>query len=456
MRAIIMITIPLSFTILSELVMKLKRIFYLACMLLLIVSCEKTPSQQTVFPTAITSVATSAETAGVQDVSWTQVSFDNLAPAGIDMQQCWNSLGMDDQGRIYIGFTSVRADNRDDFVVFRYDPITGGREFLGTFLDVVAEAGNVLPGESIPKGHTRMIFADGKMYMGTQSFHDLKWSIDSLPSYRGSHLLAFDTISGTWQDLSAALPGGVVTEHEGIISLNILRKEHLLVGLAHPSSDIVLYDYQNEQLVKVVPGIPWKLGNPLSREVIVTPDGHIYTYRGTEDPSQRHEKHDVWVYDLATGEMKDTGYAMTNGFWIGQTEKRDGSKIFVSTTGGELYEFDVASETFTDPGYMLPADQITAGREIQYTYAITLSPDETVIYIALSVIANPEGSGELYAYDLGSGKLTFVRQLPVGIYTSADIRDSQNIYFSHFGEPGNIWSGDPRLFILHVPGTSLK
>jgi hypothetical protein len=41
--------------------------------------------------------------------------------------------------------------------------------------------------------------------------------------------------------------------------------------------------------------------------------------------------------------------------------------------------------------------------------------------------------------------------LPIGIYTSADLRDDQNIYFSHFGTVANIWSGDPRLFILHVP-----
>jgi len=58
-----------------------------------------------------------------------------------------------------------------------------------------------------------------------------------------------------------------------------LAQEHLLVGLAHPSSDIVLYDYQANKLVKIVPGIPWKLGNPLSREIIVAPSGNIYIYR---------------------------------------------------------------------------------------------------------------------------------------------------------------------------------
>ena len=61
-----------------------------------------------------------------------------------------------------------------------------------------------------------MIFADGKMYMGSQSFHDLKWEIDSLPTFRGSHLFAFDTTADTWSDLSAALPEGVVLCEKGV------------------------------------------------------------------------------------------------------------------------------------------------------------------------------------------------------------------------------------------------
>ena len=364
-------------------------------------------------------------------------------------------MGMDDQGHIYIGFTSIRSDKREDFPVFRYDPRTGERLFLGTFLDAVAASGNSRPGEGIPKGHTRMIFADGQMYMASQSFHDLKWEIDTLPSFRGSHLFAFDTAAGSWADLSAPLTGGVMTEHEGLVSLNILPEDHLLVGLAHPSSDIVLYDYQARKLVKRVPGIPWKLGNPLSREIIVAPSGNIYTYRGTEAVNQRHETHSVWVYNIRSGEMKDTGFQMTNGFWIGQTQKRDGRKIYINTTGGELYEFDVATETFKDLGYELPG---TDKRIIDYTYAITLSPDEKKIFYILSILQDqggPEGdgsggSGELYSYDIATGQVAFVQQLPQGIYTSQDLRDSENLYFSHFGTAANIWSGKAGLFIVRV------
>jgi hypothetical protein len=229
----------------------------------------------------------------------------------------------------------------------------------------------------------------------------------------------------------------------------------LLVGLSHPSSNVILYNYQTERLVGVYPGIPWKLGNPLSREVIVAPSGRIYTYRGTEAVDRRQEVHSVWVFNPDTGELKDTGVQMTNGFWVGQTRKRDGSKVYINTIAGQLYEFDTAAESFRDLGYELPPGD---NRIINYTYSVSLSPDEKRLYYILSVLQRPGGtvgtgsggSGELYYYDLAAGQAVFVQQLPPGIYTSADVRDSQNIYFAHFGNHSNLWSGNPRLFILHV------
>lgn len=431
-----------------------KKLFAVIAGLLLAVSLTGCAAGfQKAAPTPTPVPLSAEEIADSLEYRWTEVAFDDLIPSGlhVELAQCWNGMGMDDLGRIYIGFTSFRdGGTSEDFVIFRYDPASGAREFLGTFMDVAAAAGNLQPGESIPKGHTRMIFVDGVMYMGSQGFHDFKWEIDDLPDYRGSHLFAYDTRAESWLDLSARLPGGVVTEHEGIVALNILRDRNLLVGLAHPSSDLVLFDYQSGRLEQVVPGIPWKLGNPLSREVIVAPSGNIYSYRGTEDPAQRGESHPVWRYDISTGDMQPTEYQMTNGFWIGQTETRDGSKVYVTTTNGQLYEFDAARESFTDLGYMLPEEDRAAGRQIQYQYGPVLSPDETKIFFIPSVIERPHGSGELYMFDLTTRKFSFVQQLPVGIYTSADLRDDTHIYFAHFGSGSNLWSGRARLMIITI------
>ena len=163
------------------------------------------------------------------------IAFDDIAPAGLRLKQCWNALGMDGQERVYIGFTSRRSDAREDFAVFRFDPSTGERRFLGTFIDVSQATGNLQPAEEIPKGHTRMLEIDGKMYMGSQGFHDFKTAIDTLPSYRGSHLYAYDPSSGKLEDVSRSLPRGVVTEHQGLIALSHAPGANLLVGLAPPS-----------------------------------------------------------------------------------------------------------------------------------------------------------------------------------------------------------------------------
>jgi outer membrane protein assembly factor BamB len=413
------------------------------------------PSQSTAPTQASTSSSTGVEEVeNAVEFEWHEVAFDDLVPddLSVDMVQSWNAMGMDDHGRVYIGFTSVRdGGSSEDFVVFRYDPATDEREYLATFQDIAAASDNLEEGENIPKGHTRMIWADGVMYMGSQGFHDFKQGIDELPNYRGSHLFAYDTDQDSWVDVSRRLPGGVVTAQQGIVALNIMRDEELLVGLTHPHSDLVFYDYKADRMDRVVPGIPWRLGNPLSREMIVAPSGNIYTYRGTEELSRRDEVHPVWVYNIYTQEMKETAFTMTNGFWIGQTETRDGSTIYVSTTNGQLYEFDVATETFADLGHMLTNEDYASGRRVRFQYGLVLSPDETKIYFIPSEIENPQGSGELYEFDIATGEVTFVQQLPVGIYTSGDVRDDEHIYFAHFGNEGNLWSGDVRLMAIEIP-----
>lgn len=45
---------------------------------------------------------------------------------------------------------------------------------------------------------------------------------------------------------------------------------------------------------------------------------------------------------------------MTNDFWIGQTQTRDGSKVYLSTVNGQLYEFDTATEVFRILGICCP------------------------------------------------------------------------------------------------------
>jgi hypothetical protein len=369
-------------------------------------------------------------TAAMIDIS---IPFEDIAPADIVLEQCWNAMGMDAQERVYIGFTSKRPQGREDFAVFRYDPATRNRVFLGTFMNTSQAAGNLQAMEEIPKGHTRMLEIGGKMYMASQGFHDFKEAIDTLPNYRGAHLYAYDLGNEKFEDVSASLPGGVIIEHQGIIALSYLPGYDLLIGLAHPSSDVVLFDYRQNEVRRIVPGIPWRLGNPLSREIVATAKGKIYTYRGTEDASHRSEVNSVWSFDLNTSAMTRTPYTATGGFWNGQTWTRDGRTIYMSTVNGELYELDVEKEIFIHLGHFLPREAYKAGERVDSLYGITLSADEKRIYGIPR--RSPSGGSDLYSYEIATAEIILVKKLEPAIYTGSHMRDSAGrIYFARFGD----------------------
>ena len=360
------------------------------------------------------------------------IRFDDIAPAGMVLQQCWNAIGMDDQERVYIGFTARRADGREDFAVFRYDPATGHRRLLGTFMEASAAAGNLHPGEEIPKGHTHFVALDGRLYMGSQGFHDLKRGIGTLPTYRGSHLYAYDTATDVFEEVSRSLPGGVVTRHTGLIALAAVPGRRLLAGLEHPSSNIVLFDTGANRVQAIVPGIPWREGNPLSREIVATRQGRIYTYRGSEEPRHRARRHAIWVHDLNTGESRPTTETATGGFWNGQSGTRDGETIFLSTVNGELYRLDTASGRVSALGHLLPKADVDAGERIDQLYGITLSADETRIYAVPRRHRSKEST--LYAHEIATGIVTRVGRLEPALYAGSHVRDSRgNFYVGRFG-----------------------
>ena len=360
------------------------------------------------------------------------IRFDDIAPAGMVLLQGWDAIGMDDQERVYIGFTGRRADGREDFAVFRYDPATGHRRLLGTFMEASAAAGNLHPGEEIPKGHTHLVALDGRLYMGSQGFHDLKRRIDTLPRYRGSHLYAYDTAADVFEEVSRSLPDGVVTRHSGLIALTAVPGRHLLAALEHPSSNIVLFDPGANRVQAIVPGIPWREGNPLSREIVATRQGRIYTYRGSEEPRHRARRHAVWVHDLGTGESRPTTDTATGGFWNGQSATRDGATIFLSTVNGELYRLDTASGRLGPLGPFLPKAEVDAGERIDQLYGITLSADETTIYAVPRRHRSKEST--LYAYDIATGIVTRVGRLEPALYAGSHVRDSRgNLYLGRFG-----------------------
>lgn len=376
-------------------------------------------------------------------VDYAYISFDDMAPEGYELNQCWNGIGMDDEGRVYIGWTSLRPDGIEDFVIYQYDPETKQRKLVGTMMTASEEANNLEEGEAIPKGHTEMICVDGKMYMASQSFHDFKEEIDDLAYYRGAHLYEYDIKKGTFTDISAKMPGGVVIENEGIVGMTYMAATNQLIGLTHPHSSMVFIDLKSGKVAEVVEGIPWQLGNPLSREVIVDKYGKVYLYRGTEMPDRVEESFSMWVYDTNTRELYETDQSFHSGFWSGQAHTSDGDTIYISTVNGGLFSLDTETSNVSDLGAFIPLNMEIAKVRPMYLYDITLSHDEETIY-ALP----PAEYGNLFEYDIESGRVLQAARLPDDIYCSNNLKGPNGeLYFAKF-KP---WSGQGRLMIVSLP-----
>lgn len=427
----------------------MKQVKYLCAVLVLLISliaCNTETVEDPVVevePTIDPSTYTNVETLA-NDVQLTYITFDDMVPDGYTLSECWNGIGMDDDGVIYIGWTSKHADDFEDFLLYSYDPVTEVRNFIGTMMEASRQADNLLEGEQIPKGHTKIICVDNKMYLASQGFHDFKEEIDDLPNFRGSHLYEYDIETGVFRDLSADLPGGVVTEHEGIVALTYKEDTNELIGLTHPHSNMVFYDLDDYQVNKVVDGIPWVLNNPLSREVIADKYGKVYTYRGTEYPNVQDQVFNMWVYDTETDEMSQTDQLFNGGFWSGQVTTKDGETTYISTVNGHLFSLDTSEGTVEDLGLMVPVNMQIAKIQPMYLYDITLSADEKSIY------GLPAGDyGDLFKYDIDRGMTSSIAKLDDEVYSSNNLMGKNGeMYFAKF----DAWDfGDVALLIVELP-----
>ena len=368
--------------------------------------------------------------------------------------QSWDNIGMDDHENVYFGFTTEVSPDIEDMNLFRYNQDDGTYDHLGSYIQTLVEADNYLPGESVPKGHTFMPFINGKLYMGSQSFHDFKGELyepgHNLNDMRGSHIFTWDVQTETLEDLSKNYEGGVATVNEGILCFSQVTYGDYLFGITHPFGSIVFLNHTTGAIDKVVPGIPWSLGNPISREMVVTQNGNIYLYRGTEHPDYRHLAFNVYQYSITSDTLTMLDFQCTGGFWSGQTLTRDQKHVYIVTVQGELYHLDTTTETWEHWGKILPQELVNQGAAIRNIYGMTLDYPEENIYGIIVRGENGAQSGDLIEYNLATKSSTIVASFGTGIYTGNDTRDSKgNIYFNRFGN-SNLWREYCGLLKIHI------
>ena len=362
-----------------------------------------------------------------------EIFFDEMFPSYLAGATSWDPMGMDDNGIIYFGYTCDRTDlGLEDFAVFSYNPEINTVKFLGSFIDASQAAGNYVSGESIPKGHTKFYCIDNKMYMASQSFHDFKEGIGDLYRYRGAHLYCYDIEKQVLLDLSASMPDGVWCEHEGVVAMNYMEETGMLVGFTHPHANLVFYDLAAGTVGRFVTGIPWTLGNPLSREIIIVGD-KVYLYRGVETTGNGAQtQYPVYVYDYSDDVLSLTGYTMMGGFWNGQDTTDDDKTTYISGCAGYLYKLDRETGTFT---FLCDMDAAITNTG-SYFYSITLSPDESKLFY----IPTATQTGMLIEYDIATNTICKIASPTRGVYCGSAIRSGDWYYFTRFGTAGNGYS----------------
>ncbi len=374
---------------------------------------------------------------------YTEIEFSHLLPDYLTPASAWDAMGTDDNGTVYFGWTCYRTDvNLEDFAFLSYNPKTGKVKFIDTFMECSRRAGNLERGEAIPKGHTRFLNVDGKIYLASQGFHDFKEGIETLGDYRGAHIYCYDPKSEEFTDLSAEIDTGIVCENEGILALNVIPERKLLVGLTHPLSNLVFFNYETNEVEREVAGIPWSLGNPLSREIVIVGD-KVYMYRGVEDANNRHNSYPIYCYDYEKDELTKTKYSCYGGFWNGQVTTSDNKTTYISTSCGELYKLDRESGKFSH----LSAMNVKGEGNMGYVYSLNFSPDESQIFY-IPTMYDPSG---VYAYDIATNTVSQIGSLPKGVYTGNAVKYDTNKYFyASFSTTSGNWEGDCKMLELVI------
>jgi hypothetical protein len=307
------------------------------------------------------------------------ISFNDIKPAGSNLNQSSGGIGIDRNQNVYFAASDTKFP--DDVVIFRYNTETDARELLGTVRKISEAQGNLGPNqycpyvETIAKVHVPFLEYHDKMYFSSHDFHgSFKHLSHDIYDHRGGHFYSFDLKTGAFEDLSRTDDYGVSVRHQGIIAMNILRQHNKLVGFTYPKGDILIYDL-NKRRTELYSGPAEYRNKDVTREIIATRKGKIYF-------SYESRKFWLWEFDIETGVMKRTEKPnkLKNGIINGMVMTGDESTVYLLDNDGNLYAFYVEKEHLEELGSLLPKEEIAKGLTITFVRSLVLSNDEKKLY----------------------------------------------------------------------------
>lgn len=362
------------------------------------------------------------------------ISFTRVKPEGFPLQFCWNALGADPYNNIYmaVGNDGKWIDHKEDVAIFRFNNRKNSVEFLSTCNTVLQNAENLLEEEYVSKGHTDIVYLNGKMYMGTQPYHQPNTSLNE---YRGSHLISYDIEEEKFNDCSKNLPNGVIQQNRGLFSIAKIQQMNYIVGYGNPTGDLIFFNTQTNTIDKVVAGNA--KNNNITRVIVPTFDGRVFYSWGWDK---------MYIYDLETDETKKTEYTGGKPFWNGHAKTYDGLKSYISDAGGTVYCLETNNETLTTIGtFDTGALGIALSDKEDKLY--TIAGNNTYKLLEMDIETGEVLTAYTFPDDFGNGNYTF---------TGNNIKDNDgNIYFARHQNIENNQDGnyDAELVMLRFNKT---
>lgn len=321
---------------------------------------------------------------GSADVPVKVIRFDDVKPPGVVINSTFEAIGFDPQERVYATLCNSNPTNGDCHL-FRYDPKSGKREYLGSLNQAAKRDGNLGPNahwpkkEVIIKGHTHNWFLDGRIWLGTMNEH----GYETPATHRGVHIFGYDLASGVLTDHAQWQPKGVFREHSGMYALTTYPEKNLLIGISAVHCEIILYNPSTRQ-TQVVAGVP-PTNNPqlAGRDTVVLAGGKLLYQCGSANTP-------FGIYDLHTGVNKVSRFKASSVLTLGYAPTFDRKQAYIADLKN-LYVYDLAR----DEGKVLTT--LDPAGLVRQTSAPALSLDEKKLYY---VINQTEGDGGAYVDDL--------------------------------------------------------
>lgn len=363
---------------------------------------------------------------GAVDGTWFWLLPDG--PDGLRPVQSWHATGSSPSGDIFVG----GMDHATNSALYLIETKDGRLEYVDDARSASERAGNLQPGETFGKFHTRPTWFNGKVYVATMDYS----KIDAgYLNKRGSHLYAFNPETATLSDLSAGQAGGVSAPHLSVVTLAADPVHDALYQAAVPTGDILRTDMAKGETANL--GRPGSYNVPylyVGRFMWVDSRGRLYFSAGHNPAPVAYDPaifNHLYYYDPASGfgELPEWSLQDTRAIETGQCIS-GGAICYLADDRSRIYRFNDVGPSWAYVG------RVVADDEIAWVFDVTA--DGGKAYVVTSEVT-PGTVSALYEYDLET--LTTRRLCAI-----SDLDPALAGYDRHTGY--NAWDGQGRFYFV--------